>query len=443
MQENIPPQAIDAEKAVLGAILLESAAYDRIADLLVPESFYHTNHQRIFRAMQDLKSANQPVDLITLVERLRNTSELDDLGGAYSLVSLTNSVVSTANLEFHANIIAGKYMLRQLIRVSSELISQAMQFDAEPNFLLEQAEKAIMGINATTGAEMKTMETVIMELVEKVEYWRSLKSGITGVPSGFEKLDIATRGWQPGDLIIIAARPSVGKTAFALNLIMNAVQSGFPTAVWSLEMKSVYLALRMLSAESGVILHKIQTGRLTDSDLKQIQETYTRLMKSKIFFDDSSHINIRTLKAKARRLVKKNGVKLIVIDYLQLMQGETKGNREQEIATISRELKNLAQELEIPIIALSQLSREGVKTSSWDIHPPISSLRESGAIEQDADLILMLWGANDTEVANDACYENKRRLRILKQRNGMLITVDLDFQNEIQLFKKAAEIQTF
>lgn len=443
----IPPQAKEAEVAVLGAILLESSALDRVSDLLVPESFYVTAHQIIYRAILNLKSKHSPIDLITLVEQLTSEGNLDSVDGAYGVVKLTNAVVSTANIEFHAKIISEKYMLRRLISISSSLVEEAMQPEADAFKVLEAAEKEILTISTSSSKQgVKRVSEVIFEALKRIDEWKLKPTGVTGVQSGFGKLDIATRGWQPGDLIIVAARPSVGKTAFALNLIRNAASQGIPVAVWSLEMKAVYLVLRMLAAESEIFLHNIQTGRLNDSDMTKIMNASNTLASSGIFFDDGSQINIRTLKSKARRLVRKDGVRLLVIDYLQLMQGDSsKGNREQEIATISRELKNLAQELNVPIIALSQLSREGVKNASWEVPPPISSLRESGAIEQDADLILMLWGANDSEVANDASLESKRKIRILKQRNGMLITMELDFRNEIQLFKAAEQtnLQTF
>jgi replicative DNA helicase len=281
----------------------------------------------------------------------------------------------------------------------------------------------------------------LVNTLQKIDQWKASGSHITGIRSGFSDLDKSTRGWQPGDLIIVAARPSVGKTAFALNLVRNAALSGSGVCVWSLEMKAPYLALRMLAAQSDVFLNKLQTGSLMDFEYKKLTEAANNLSRYNIFFDDANAVNLRSLKAKARRLKKKHNIGLIVIDYLQLMHGESKNNREQEIATISRELKNLAQELEIPIVALSQLSRDGVKNSTWDVPPPISALRESGAIEQDADLILMLWGANDAELANDQSYEGKRRIRIMKQRNGSLMTCDLDFKNEIQLFKSIADIQ--
>jgi replicative DNA helicase len=438
---KLQPQAKDAEIAILGALMIESGAIDKIADLLTIDSFYVTAHQKIYAAITDLQKKQRPIDLITVSEQLKTNNDLEIIGGPYELVKLTNAIVSTANIVNHAKIVHEKYLLRKLISVSSEITAKAFEPDSDPFEVVDMAEKYIMNLSDTKQSDVLHISSVMVNTLQKIDKWKASGSSITGIRSGFSDLDKATRGWQPGDLIIIAARPSVGKTAFALNLVRNAALNGAGVGIWSLEMKAPYLALRMLAAESDIILNKLQTGRLEDSDYVKLNKAAESLSKHRIFFDDANAVNLRSLKAKARRLKKKHDIGLIVIDYLQLMQGESKNNREQEIATISRELKNLAQELEIPIVALSQLSRDGVKGSSWDVPPPISALRESGAIEQDADLILMLWGANDSEKAGDISYENKRRIRIMKQRNGMLMTCDLDFKNEIQLFKSIIDIE--
>jgi replicative DNA helicase len=438
---KLQPQAKDAEIAILGALMLESGAIDKVADLLTTDSFYVTAHQKIYAAITDLQKKHKPIDLITVTEQLKANNDLELIGGPYELVRLTNAIVSTANIVNHAKIVHEKYILRRLISVSSEITAKAFENDTDPFEVVDMAEKYIMNLSDSKQSDVLHISSVMVNTLQKIDKWKASGSSITGIRSGFSDLDKATRGWQPGDLIIIAARPSIGKTAFALNLVRNAALNGSGVGIWSLEMKSPYLALRMLAAQSDIILNKLQTGRLEDSDYKKLNEAAESLSKHKIFFDDANAVNLRSLKAKARRLKKKHDIGLIVIDYLQLMQGESKNNREQEIATISRELKNLAQELEIPIIALSQLSRDGVKNSTWDVPPPISALRESGAIEQDADLILMLWGANDAERSGDVSYEHKRRIRIMKQRNGMLMTCELDFKNEIQLFKSIVDIE--
>lgn len=443
----LPAQNKEIETAVLGAILLQKDAYDTVSPILTTESFYVTAHQKIFQAMQNLAKKYQPIDTLTVIEELQRVNEIDNIGGAYEVVKLTNDVVSTANIEAHARIIAEKYMLREFTRIGSELMAKSTNNECDAFEVMEFAEKSISAISSqTVGGNMTPIINVVKNTLQKIGEWRQNDSTLTGVPSGFHELDRATRGWQNGDLIIIAARPSGGKTALALNLIKHAaLNTTKPTtvAVWSLEMKAMYLVLRMLAAESEIILHKIQTGRLSDAEMNKLAgNVASKLANANIFFDDSSNVNIRTLKAKARRLKQKNNLGLIVVDYLQLMQGEAnKGNREQEISTISRELKNLAQELDVPVIALSQLSREGVKGVTYEVAPPPSALRESGSLEQDADLILMLWGANETELANDAGLEGKRKLRIAKQRNGVLLTVELDFKSEIQLFKNITNQQ--
>ncbi|MFN6303669.1 MAG: replicative DNA helicase [Planctomycetota bacterium] len=439
--KGLQPQAKDAEIAILGAILIESNAIDKVTDLLTPDSFYVSAHQKIFTSILNLQKKHQPIDLVTVTEELKQAGHLDEIGGPYELVKLTNAIVSSANIVNHARLVHEKYTLRKLISISSEITAKALDPESDCFELIDLAEKQIMTLSNNNTADTLHISSVLINTLNKIDKWKAVGTSITGIKSGFSDLDNATRGWQPGDLIIVAARPSVGKTAFALNLVRNAALSGAGVGIWSLEMKAPYLALRMLAAQSDIILNKLQTGSLTDVEYKKLAESANSLSRYNIFFDDANAVNLRSLKAKARRLKKKHDIGLIVIDYLQLMHGESKNNREQEIATISRELKNLAQELEIPIVALSQLSREGVKNSSWDVPPPISSLRESGAIEQDADLILMLWGANDAELSNDKSYEGKRRIRIMKQRNGTLMTCEMDFRNEIQLFKSIADIQ--
>lgn len=437
---KLPAQNKEIEIAVLGAILLQKDAYDTVSPILNAQSFYVPAHQKVFQAAENLAKKYLPIDVLTVVEELTRMNELNNVGGAYEVVKLTNDVVSSAHIEAHARIIAEKHILRELSRIGSELITKSTNNEHDAFDVMDYAEKSIGALTTqNAGGNMTPIMNVVKNTLQKISEWRNNDSTLTGIPSGFGELDRATRGWQNGDLIIIAARPSGGKTALALNLIRNAaLNTTKPTtvAVWSLEMKAMFLVLRMLAAESEIILHKIQTGRLSDEEMNQLAgKVASKLANANIFFDDSSNVNIRTLKAKARMLKKKNNLGLIVVDYLQLMQGEAKGNREQEISTISRELKNLAHELDVPVIALSQLSREGVKGVTWEVAPPPSSLRESGSLEQDADVILMLWGANESELANDAGLEGKRKIRIAKQRNGVLMTVELDFKSEIQLFK--------
>lgn len=441
----VPPQSTKLEEAILGAIMVDISAYDAAAEILTPNCFYSNNNQRIFAAMQSLAKKNAPIDLLTVCEELKALGSLDIVGGAYAVSKLTNEVMTGAHIPGHADMILRNFIKREIIRAAGEMITAAYDDSTDAYHLLDSAEEKMMQIGTTNvqGGMMEISE-VLKQAIDKIEEWRQNDGTMTGVPTGLEELDKATRGWQPGDLIIIGARPSVGKTALALNLIRNAaldVHKPTVVAAWSLEMKAVYLALRMIAAESDIYLHRLQTGKLEEWQMKQLfKKGIEKLLQAKIFFDDSSNINLRTLRAKARRLKKKNNLGLIVIDYLQLMEGEDgKGNREQEISKISRGLKNLAQELDIPIIALSQLTRDADKTIGWDKGPGISALRESGAIEQDADVVILLWGPTEEEVKKDPSLDGKRKIKIAKQRNGMLATIELEFRNEIQLFKAIDE----
>lgn len=438
---KVPPQAQELEGAVLGACMLDSSAYDNAADILSPGCFYSEANQKVFTAMQSLMAKNLPIDLLTVVEEMHKAGDLDKVGGPYYVSKLTNNVVSGANIETHARIVLQKFISREVIRIAGEMIADAYDAGTDVFDLLDNSEEKLMKISSTAiNGDMVPMSKVLFNTQKKIEAWRQSDGMITGVPSGFEKLDRATRGWQPGDLIIIGARPSIGKTAMALNLARNAaLNSNKPTTVafWSLEMNSEYLALRMIAAESEIYLHRIQTGRLNDDQMQDlIKKGINKLASAKIFFDDSSEVNIRTLRSKSRKLKKKNNLGLIIVDYLQLMSGEeNKGNREQEVSKISRALKKLAKELQVPVIALSQITRDAEKYISWDHGPGPSSLRESGSIEQDADVIIMLWGPTKVEIAENKDLDGKRRAGIVKQRNGMLVTADLDFKNEIQLFQ--------
>ena len=438
---KLPPQAKELEDAVLGACLLEKNAFDTACETLTADCFYSEANQRIFSAMQSLSSNYLPIDLLTVVQELKKMDSLEIVGGVYYVSKLTNSVTSGANVVTHARIVMQKFIQREVIRVASDLINDAYEDSTDAFDLLDSAEEKVMKISASAiQGDMVPINSVLDKTVSLIEEWRLSDGTLTGITSGFPEIDKATRGWQPGDLIYIGARPSVGKTAMALNLIRNAALNGIKpcaVAVWSLEMNAEYLALRMMAAESEIYLHRIQTGRLDEFQMEElIKKGVDKLRKAKIWFDDNSMVNLRILRSKARKLKKKNGLGLIVIDYLQLMSSEdNKGNREQEVSKISRGLKNLAKELQIPIIALSQISREADKGISWDVGPKISSMRESGGIEQDADLILLMWGPTEQEEKQDPNLSGKRRVKIAKARNGMLLTVDLDFKNEIQLFQ--------
>lgn len=440
---KVPPQAKELEEAVLGAIMLEKGAFDTVIEILRPECFYVEAHQRIFKCFQALANNSLPIDILTVVEELKKREELDIVGGPYYITKLTNTVVSTANIEAHSRIILQKFIQRELIRISGEIIGDAYEDSTDVFDLLDDAEQKMFNItNNYLKKNYDDIGTVLTRTITRIDELRSKKEDISGVPSGFKELDRITYGWQPTDLIILAARPSVGKTAFALNLARNAAMNPHkPTAVgmFSLEMSSAQLVQRILSAQSEVPLEKIARGKLEEYEY---QELHTKGIKSlenaPIFIDDTAALNIFEFRAKARRLVNKHNVGLIIIDYLQLMSGsgDRNSNREQEISNISRNLKALAKELNIPIIALSQLSR-AVETRKETKLPQLSDLRESGAIEQDADMVMFLYrpeyhGQLTDEHGNSTV--GLTTVKIAKHRNGALDMINLRSKLEIQKF---------
>ncbi|MEP7230634.1 MAG: replicative DNA helicase [Ginsengibacter sp.] len=442
---KVPPQAKDLEEAVLGAIMLEKNAFDVIIEILKPECFYVESHQRIFRAMQGLQQKNSPIDLLTVVEELKFREEIDLIGGAYYVTKLTNSVVSSANIETHARIVLQKFIQRELIRISGEIIGDAYEDSTDVFDLLDEAETKLFEItNNHLRKDYASIDTVLVKTIQRIEDLRTRQDEITGVPTGFSTIDHITYGWQPSDLIVLAARPSVGKTAFALNLARNAaLHPTKPTVVgfFSLEMSAGQLVQRILSAESEIWLEKIARGRLEEHEMKQLyKKGIERLASAPIHIDDSAALNIFELRAKCRRLKNKHNVGLIIIDYLQLMSGageNRNSNREQEISRISRDLKGLAKELNIPIIALSQLSREVEKRKEGNKMPQLSDLRESGAIEQDADMVMFLYRPEYYDITSNELGESNKgetHVRIAKHRNGQLDTIKLKALLHIQKF---------
>ncbi len=441
---KLPPQARELEEAVLGAIMLEKGAFDAIIETLKPECFYVDAHQIIFKAFQGLSNKNMPIDMLTVVEELKTKGELEDVGGAYYITKLTNAVVSTANIEAHARIILQKFIQRELIRISGEIISDAYEDSTDVFDLLDVSENKMFSItNNYLRKNYEDIGNALAKAIYRIDEMRNKKEDISGVPSGFSALDRVTFGWQPTDLIILAARPSMGKTAFALNLARNAALSPIkktPVGVFSLEMSASQLVQRILSAESEIALEKIARGKLEDYEYLQLQSKgVVRLEKSEIFIDDTPALNIFEFRAKARRLVNKHKVGLIIIDYLQLMSGsgDRNSNREQEISNISRSLKALAKELGIPIIALSQLSR-AVETRKESKIPQLSDLRESGAIEQDADMVMFLYRSEYYENYTNEHGESTRGetiVRIAKHRNGSLDSIKLRALLHIQKFE--------
>jgi replicative DNA helicase len=434
---RIPPQDKEAERAVLGALMLEPHSFDIAIKFLKPESFYVENHQEIFRAIAALNKNGTNVDIITVVDALRGGGVLERVGGPYAITQLTNAVVSSANIENHCAIIHQHFIGREIIRLCGTALGNCYEPGTDGIEEMMNLDKEITRLSEQEfGDDAKPMADVLVDTLKKVEAWRNMNSSITGVSSGFGELDTATRGWQPGDLVIVAARPSVGKTAFALSLVRNAARADKAVAMWSLEMASTSLALRMLSAESGMILHALQTGGLDDAGMNTLyKKGVDPLVKTKIFIDDAGGLTLTKIKAKARRLKRKHDISLMVIDYLQLMEDdERENNRERQIAKTSRGLKNLAMELQIPIIALSQLSRNVESRVGAKRVPMLSDLRESGAIEQDADVVVFLWAPDEDDIKENASLTNIRHVKVAKQRNGTLATFDLEFQSAVQQF---------
>lgn len=445
---KVPPQARELEEAILGAVMLEKSAFDTVVEILKPECFYLDAHQRIYKAMQGLAIKSSPIDMLTVVEELKLREELEIVGGPYFVTRLTNAVVSSANIEAHSRIVLQKFIQRELIRISGEIIGDAYEDSTDVFDLLDNAEGKLFEItNNHLRKNFDDINSVLVKTFNRIEDMRNRKDEITGVPTGFPSLDKITYGWQPTDLIILAARPSVGKTAFALNLARSAAirQKGddrppTPVAFFSLEMSSSQLVQRVLSAESEIWLEKIARGKLEEHEMKQLyKKGFDRLSNAPIFIDDSAALNIFELRAKCRRLKNKHNVGLIIIDYLQLMSGsaDRNSNREQEISKISRDLKGLAKELQVPIIALSQLSREVEKRKEGNKMPQLSDLRESGAIEQDADLVMFLYRPEYYEVITDEFGESNKgetHVKIAKHRNGSLETVKLKALLHIQKF---------
>ena len=441
---KVPPQSKDLEEAVLGAIMLEKGAFDTVVEILKPECFYVDAHQRIFEAMKNLANKSQPIDILTVVEQLKMHEELDVIGGPYYVTKLTNAVVSAANIEAHSRIILQKFIQRELIRISGEIISDAYEDSTDVFDLLDQAESKMYEVTSKhLKNNYESIDAALVKAIQRIEDLRNRDEDITGVASGFPSIDKVTYGWQPTDLIILAARPAVGKTAFALNLARNAAlnpRRQTPVAVFSLEMGAAQLVQRILSAESEILMEKISRGKLEEHEMKQLYaKGIQKLAQAPIFIDDTAALNIFELRAKCRRLKNLNNIGLIIIDYLQLMSGTGGGNtnREQEISTISRSLKGLAKELQVPIIALSQLSREVEKRKDGNKMPQLSDLRESGAIEQDADMVCFIYRPEYYDVTQNEMGESNRgetHIRIAKHRNGSLETIKLRARLEIQRF---------
>ncbi|MBV7440874.1 replicative DNA helicase [Weeksellaceae bacterium TAE3-ERU29] len=431
---KMPPQAVDLEEAVLGAMMIDKKGLNETIEILEEDFFYRPQHKDIFAAISTLFNDSQPIDLLTVSNQLKKDGKFDSVGGDLYLIGLTEKVSSSAHIEYHARVIQEKYVLRKLIEISSNIIDKAYNETTDIFDLLDESESEIFKItDGSLKSEYQDSKSLVYQAIEEIKAM-SKKEGLSGIPSGFKDIDKITSGFHPSDLVILAARPGMGKTAFVLSMAKNvAVDYEIPVAVFSLEMSSVQLIKRLIVGETGIDNDKIKKGKLNDAEWKQLYTKVKSLENAPLFIDDTPALNIFDLRAKCRRLVSQHGVKMIVIDYLQLMTSKDKstGTREQEISAISRGLKAIAKELEVPVIALSQLSRS-VETRGGSKRPLLSDLRESGAIEQDADIVSFIYRPEyyklDTwdDEEHTPC-EGQAEFIIAKHRNGALENIRLKF----------------
>jgi replicative DNA helicase len=433
---KLPPQHIEAEQSILGGILIENEAINKVIEILTPEDFYRDAHRRIFEALIILSEKDQPADLITLTDELQKKEQLDSIGGASYIASLIDAVPTAANIEYYAKIVKEKAVLRKLITTSTEIITKSYTHLDDVESLLDEAEQQIFQISGDrVRPSFHPIRTVIKDSFKTLERLFEKKELVTGVPSGFKELDRLTAGFQPSDLIIVAGRPSMGKTAFCLNVAQYAaLYKKIPVGIFSLEMSKEQLGIRMLCSEAHVEGTRLRTGFLNESDWPRLTLAAGNLSEAPIYIDDTAALNALEMRAKTRRLRAEHDLGMVVIDYLQLMRGRARvESRQQEISEISRSLKALAKELNIPVIAVSQLSRKTEERTGN--RPQLSDLRESGAIEQDADLILFIYRDEVYNRAEDNPNRGKAEVIIGKQRNGPIGKVDLAFLDKFTSFK--------
>jgi replicative DNA helicase len=444
---RVPPQAADIEEVVIGALLIQSDAILLVMDVLSPESFYKPEHGTIYNAIITLSNNQDPIDILTVSERLKNEGKLESVGGISFLSSLTSRVATSAHLEFHAKIIQQKYIQRELIKASSEIQTKSFDLNEDVDELINYAEQRIFEISeGNIKKETQKIDSLLGKALEDIYKARNSEDKLLGVPSGFTDLDRYTSGWQKSDLVIIAARPSMGKTAFVLSMARNmAVDHNRPVALFSLEMSNIQLVNRLIAAETEIAGDKIRNGRLADYEWKQLESRIKSLESAPIFVDDTPAMSIFELRAKARRLVQTHQVQAIIVDYLQLMTAgvNMKGNREQEVSIISRSLKALAKELDVPVIALSQLNRSVETRSTSDKRPQLSDLRESGAIEQDADIVVFIhrpdyYGLNEDKHGN--IRTGQAEIIIAKHRNGATGSCWLTFKQDFAKFSDLSQV---
>lgn len=440
--DRLPPQNIEAEQSVLGAVLLENEAIAAVIENLKPDDFYKEAHRKIFISMLDLYEKNEPIDLITLTEQLNRKEELESVGGASYLSLLAGMVPTSANSRYHSRIVKDKAILRNLINTATDIVAHSYESEQDVHELLDRAESKIFNISEKmVGQSYVHIKHVVKDTIELVDKLFDRKEHITGLPTGFTDLDEATTGFHPGDLVVIGARPGMGKTAFCLNIMTHAaIEEKMPMAIFSLEMTKEQLVLRMLCAEAEVDSKAVRSGYHSKEDYRKLVNSAGRLADAPIYIDDSFN-SVLDIRAKARRLKAEHGLGLIIIDYLQLMSGVGAYTaREQVISDISRSLKALAKDLSVPVIVISQLNRS-CETRGDNKRPLIADLRESGAIEQDADTILFLY-RGDYYKAKDA-EEGVAELIIAKQRNGPTGTIKLTFLDKYTKFKNYTDIDTF
>ncbi len=431
---KIPPQNLEAEASILGGVLLDNEAINTVIELVKSDDLYRESHRKIYRAMVDLWDRNEPVDLITLSDHLKAKGELEDVGGSAYLAELASQVPTAANIAHYARIVREKAILRHLIRTSTDIVTRGMEERGDVDGFLDDAERAIFDISEDRiRASFVRVGDVMTETIKKVDELYHRKEMVTGVPTGYRDLDRLTAGFQPSDLLIVAGRPAMGKTAFALNIAVNAALQGIGVAIFSLEMAMEQLVLRMLCSEARVDHSRLRTGYLREHEFPALVKTAGQLGDAPVYIDDTPAITVLEVRAKTRRLLRDRSRKigLVIIDYLQLMRGHRDSpNREQEISEISRSLKALAKELRVPVVALSQLNRRVEERG--DKHPQMADLRESGAIEQDADVIMFVY--------RDEAYDASKNpgvaeINIAKQRNGPVDTVKLTFLKEYTRFE--------
>lgn len=428
------PHNLEAERSVLGAILIDNHTFNLAAAVINAQAFFRDAHRRIFERMTDLAERSQPIDLVTLKEALERSGELEEVGGPAYVASLVDGVPRSTNVEYYAQIVKEKATLRALIFSANKILANAYEADQEADLILDDAESAIFAVaEDRVKAGFMPMRELVKESFPKIEKLFEHKSYITGVPTGFDDLDRKTRGLQPGDLVIVAARPSMGKTSLVLNICQHVATQGRVAGFFSLEMSKEQLVLRMLTSEARIDAQRLRTGFVSDHDFGRLARALGTLSEAKVFIDDTASIGVLEMRAKARRLKAEHGLHLLVVDYIQLMQGRGRfDNRQQELASISRSLKGLAKELHVPIIALSQLSRAPETRS--DHRPLLSDLRESGALEQDADVVLFIYREDHYRDAGEES-DGTAEIIVGKQRNGPIGSTRLAFIREFTRFE--------